>query len=129
LASRLEGLNKYYGTSILISQTTAAALGNSFILKDVDQVRVKGKAQASRIYSVLGEGEPGPELARYLELYHKALALYRAGSFAESLTAFGQALEVFPGDAACQRYAALAQKHLETPPGPDWEAVTTMDGK
>lgn len=129
LASRLEGLNKYYGTSILISQTTAASLGDGFILKDVDQVRVKGKAQAARIYALLGEGEPSPELARYLELYHRALALYRQGRFAESQTAFEQALEVRPGDAACQRYIALTQKHQESPPGPDWEAVTVMDGK
>src|SRR5574341_1368152 len=85
LASRLEGLNKYYGTSILISQTTADALANGFILRDVDQVRVKGKAQVARIYELLGEGEPDPDLARYLELYHRALALYREGRFAECL--------------------------------------------
>ena len=45
LGSRLEGLNKYYGTNILISQTTAEALGNGFILRDLDLVKVKGKAQ------------------------------------------------------------------------------------
>jgi adenylate cyclase len=129
LGSRLEGLNKYYGTSILISQTTAEALGNGFVLRDMDLVKVKGKAQAARIYELLAEGEPDPELGRFLELYHQALGLYREGRFAESLSAFGQALELRPGDAACQRYMALAQKLLETPPGPGWEAVTIMDGK
>ncbi len=129
LGSRLEGLNKYYGTNILISQTTAEALENGFILRDMDLVKVKGKAQAARIYELLTEGEPDPELGRYLELYHRALALYREGRFAESLSAFGQALEVRPGDAACQRYIALAQKFQEIPPGPGWEAVTVMDGK
>jgi adenylate cyclase len=129
LASRLEGLNKYYGTNILISETTAQALENGFILRDVDLVKVKGKAHAARIYELLGEGEPDPELARYLEFYHGALDLYRERRFADSLAAFAQGLEVRPGDAACQRYATLAQKHLETPPPPDWEAVTVMDGK
>jgi adenylate cyclase len=129
LASRLEGLNKYYGTNILISETTATALTNGFILRDVDQVRVKGKAQVARIYELLGEGEPDPELARYLELYHRALALYREKRFADCLATFAQTLEVRPGDAACQRYVTLAQKHHETPPPDDWEAVTIMDGK
>jgi adenylate cyclase len=129
LASRLEGLNKYYGTNILVSQTTVEALGEGFILRDVDQVKVKGKAQAARIYELLGEGKPTPELARHLELYHGALALYREGRFAESLATFVQALEVLPGDAASQRYVTLTQKYLETQPGPDWEAVTVMDGK
>jgi adenylate cyclase len=129
LASRLEGLNKYYGTNILISETTAQALENGFILRDVDQVRVKGKAQAAHIYELLGEGEPDPELAGFLESYHRALALYREGRFSESLAAFAQALAVRPGDAACQRYSTLAQKHHETPPPPDWEAVTVMEAK
>jgi adenylate cyclase len=129
LASRLEGLNKYYGTSILISEATAKAVNNSFILRDVDQVRVKGKAHTAHIYELLGEGEPTPELARYLGLYHRALVLYREKRFADSLAAFTQTLEVRPGDAACQRYITLAQKHHETPPSDDWEAVTVMDGK
>jgi adenylate cyclase len=129
LASRLEGLNKYYGTNILISETTAKAVNGSFILRDVDQVRVKGKAHAARIYELLGEGEPDPELARYLELYHQALGLYREKRFADSLAAFARTLEVRPGDAACQRYMTLAQKHHETPPSDEWEAVTVMDGK
>ncbi len=116
LASRLEGLNKYYGTSILISDTTAKALENGFILRDVDLVRVKGKVQGVRIHELLGEGEPDPELARFLELYHQALGLYREKRFAESLDAFAQALELRPGDATCQRYVTLAQKHHETPP-------------
>jgi adenylate cyclase len=129
LASRLEGLNKYYGTNILISDTTAQALENGFFLRDIDLVRVKGKAQGVRIHELLGEGEPGPELARFLELYHRALGLYRGRRFAESLAAFAQVLEVRPGDVTCQHYVTLAQKHHETPPADDWEAVTVMDAK
>jgi adenylate cyclase len=129
LASRLEGLNKYYGTNILISDTTAQALENGFILRDVDLVRVKGKVQGVRIHELLGEGEPDPELARFLEIYGRALGLYREKRFAESLDIFAQALELRPGDATCQHYVTLAQKHHETPPPADWEAVTTMEGK
>ena len=129
LASRLEGLNKYYGTNILISDTTAMALENGFILRDVDLVRVKGKAQGVRIHELIGEGEPDPELARFLELHHRALALYREKRFAESADAFTEALIVRPGDETCRRYLTLAQKHHETPPAHDWDAITVMDGK
>jgi adenylate cyclase len=129
LASRLEGLNKYYGTNILISETTAQSLINGFILRDMDLVQVKGKAQAAHIYELLGEGEPDPELARFLELYHRALALYREGHFADSLTVLAQALELRPGDKTCQRYLSLAQKYQETPPRPDWKPVTIMEAK
>jgi adenylate cyclase len=129
LASRLEGLNKYYGTSILISDATAQALDHGFILRDMDLVKVKGKAQGVRIHAVLGEGDPEPYQARFLELHHRALALYRGREWAESLAVFAQALAVTPGDATCQRYVNLAQKYQETPPPDDWEAVTVMEGK
>jgi adenylate cyclase len=129
LASRLEGLNKYYGTSILISQSTAELLGDSFILREVDRVRVKGKAQAAAIFEMIGEGEPAPNLARFLEAYHQGLALYREQRWPESLTAFSAALEVYPEDNAALHYLGLVQKYSETPPGANWEAVTVMDGK
>jgi adenylate cyclase len=95
----------------------------------VDLVRVKGKVQGVRIHELLGEGEPDPELARFLELYHQGLALYREKRFHECLPVFAQTLELHPGDETCQRYVTLAQKHHETPPAHDWEAVTIMDGK
>jgi adenylate cyclase len=129
LASRLEGLNKYYGTSILISQSTAELLGDSFILREVDRVRVKGKAQAASIFEMIGEGEPAPNLFRFLEAYHRGLALYREQRWPESQASFSAALEVYPEDNAVLRYLGMVQKYSETPPGPNWEAVTVMDEK
>lgn len=129
LGSRLEGLNKYYGTSILISQSTADALGDGFFLRDMDRVKVKGKAQAVGIFELLGEGTSDAELARFLELFHQGLAHYRQRQWSESAAAFEAATKLAPQDAATHRYLALAQKHQQTPPGPDWEAVTVMDGK
>ena len=118
LASRLEGLNKYYGTSILISQSTADLLGDSFILREVDRVQVKGKAQAAGIFEVFGEGEPAPILIRFLESYHRGLALYREQRWPESLAAFTAALEVYPEDHAARRYLGLVQKYSKLPPAP-----------
>ncbi len=129
LGSRLEGLNKYYGTNILISQGTAEALGDGFVLRDVDRVKVKGKAQASGIFELLGEGTPEQELGSFLTLFHQGLAFYRQQRWSESLAAFEKAKELRPNDAPTQRYLTMAQDYLKTPPGPDWEAVTVMDGK
>lgn len=129
LASRLEGLNKYYGTSILLSQSTTEALDDNLIIREVDKVRVKGKAQASGIFEVMGEGEPAPELARFLDHYHQGLARYRQRHWIEAITSFQAALETRPKDGPSKRYLKLAQNYLEAPPGPEWEAVTRMDEK
>ena len=62
LASRLEGLNKQYGTSILVSESTYKAAGDPFCFRLLDVVAVKGKTQGVRIYELRGEAsQPDPQ--------------------------------------------------------------------
>ncbi|MFZ2087027.1 MAG: CHASE2 domain-containing protein [Desulfobaccales bacterium] len=129
LASRLEGLNKYYGTEILVAANTVQALGNGFLVREVDLVRVKGKKQPIAIYEVLGEGPPEDRLARFLELYNRGLALLRQCRFEESLEVFQEATHLKPQDTLCSHYLQVIQKFSENPPGPDWDGVTTMTDK
>lgn len=126
LASRLEGLNKYYGTEILVSAATAQHLKNGFYFREVDLVRVKGKKHPIAIYEILGEGAPEEKLARFLELYSKGLTLFRERQFAQAQKALEEALRLKPQDALCGHYFSWTEKFLETPPGPEWDGITTM---
>jgi len=56
LASRLEGANKFYGTTIIASETTVALAGEAFAWRELDAVRVKGRNQALKIYELLARG-------------------------------------------------------------------------
>jgi class 3 adenylate cyclase len=58
LASRLEGLNKQYGTRVIVSEATLCALGDGYAARELDEVRVKGKEQAVRIFELTGK-QPG----------------------------------------------------------------------
>lgn len=59
LAARLEGLNKSYGTTILVSEEMRAAAGDAFVFRRVDRVAVKGKSQAGEVYELVGlAGKP-----------------------------------------------------------------------
>ena len=129
LASRLEGLNKYYGTDILLSEATAQSLDGDFILRRVDLVQVKGKTQPLEVYELLGEGTPDPDLAQFLETYHQGLSHYRAGHWAESAAAMEAALGLRPHDVPARRYLLQSRKYLQEPPGPDWTPVTVMAEK
>ena len=129
LASRLEGLNKYYGTAILISSATSQRLDGQFVLREVDLVRVKGKAQELTIFELLAEGDPDPDLAEFLDLYRRGRTLFCDRHWQESAAAFAAALKLRPEDLPSQNYLELSEKYQLTPPGPDWTPVRTMQAK
>jgi len=82
LASRLEGLNKVYGTHIIISEFTYHKLQKEYIIRELDLVKVKGKEKAVKIYEVIDFGK------REFKEYEKGLELYRKGSFEEAKQIF-----------------------------------------
>jgi adenylate cyclase len=129
LASRLEGLNKYYQTEILISKGTAQALNGGFVLREVDFVQVKGKKEPLVIYELLGEGEPHPDLARFLEYYQEGRSLFLSRRWQESALAFAAALELRPEDNLSRTYLDLSQKYQAHPPDASWRGVRVYERK
>ena len=89
MANRLEGLNKLYGTQILVSDATRAAAGRRFVFRPVDIVIVKGTAAAMPIHELLGFADrDAPEAVRAsaadiasLEIWEDCIAAYREGRF------------------------------------------------
>jgi adenylate cyclase len=129
LASRLEGLNKHYDTSILISAHTAQALKGAFVLQEVDLVQVKGKKQPMAIHELLGEGTPDPNLARFLEAYHEGIKQFRGRAWQESAQAFAAAMHLHPKNCHVLRYIKLVEQFQANPPAPEWQGVTVMETK
>ncbi len=129
LAARLEGLNKYYGTEIIISGSTAASLDDQFVLRELDLVRVKGKQQQVAIFELMSTAPPDPNLEAFLKLYHQGLEYLRQRQWEEAVTAFSAALRLRPQDHQGHRYLALAQQYLAEPPGPEWQGLSIMRDK
>jgi adenylate cyclase len=80
LASRLEGANKLYGTTVLASQATVALTGNALVWRELDAIRVKGRTEAVRVFEPLGvAGEVAADVAgARARLWRGAHALSRA---------------------------------------------------
>ena len=131
LASRLEGLNKFYGTQIIISDSTAELVAGAFLLRELDLVRVKGRAKALRIYELLGvAGVHLPDdRQRLLELYAAGLAAYRSQDWDSALELFRQCLLLNPNDRAVLLMQARCQAYRGEPPGPDWDGTFDHDAK
>jgi len=125
LASRLEGLNKLYGSSIIISSSTKDALQGSYLLRSLDIVRVKGKKSAVEIFEVLFKEHNITDEA--LKNYQQALDNYRNAKVHEALSIF----EKLQTDAPATLYALYIERCQEALSAglENFTPVTTMHNK
>ncbi len=122
LASRLEGLNKIYGTEIIISGYTAELVAGAFRLRELDLVRVKGREQALPIYELIGAADmPLPADRKELgDLYEAGLSAYRARRWDEALALFGKCLLLRPDDGPSRLMEGRCRNYRDRPPAEDW---------
>ncbi len=127
LASRLEGLTKYYGEPLLISHSLWEQLGDRLPTRLIDTVAVKGKKQGVRIYTAsdrLGEAE-----AKAWRLHNQAMERYYRRDFVATVKLLHEVTEALPGDAAAGRILERAQRYAEQPPEPNWTGIEVMESK
>lgn len=130
LASRLEGLNRYYGTGILLSEQTYAEAKTAIVARPLDWVSVKGRARGVLVYEMLGiAGEVEPGTAEFVERYTNALNCYRGQKWEEAIEGFERALEIRPEDDASKELIRRCREYLSTPPGAEWDGVHHMTSK
>jgi len=119
LASRLEGLNKAYGTTILVSQAVRESVGDAFAFRLVDVVAVKGKSKGVRVFELLGRGAVAASQQEMVRRYEQAFAAYEQRRFAEALELLAQESADPPSRVLAER----CRRFLETPPSAEWNGI------
>jgi adenylate cyclase len=117
VASRLEGLNKLYGTSILVSEVIQSEAGGAFAFRLIDIVAVKGRKKGLKIYELLGAA--GTPLTGAIAGYEKAFEHYLRREFDAAISI----LESHAGDAPGAALLERCREMKSNPPPPDWEGV------
>jgi adenylate cyclase/guanylate cyclase len=127
LASRLEGANKFYGTTVIASETTVALTGEAFAWRELDAIRVKGRIQALKIYELLAlSAGLTSSQAALIANYAEGLARWRAREFERAAQYFGGSAD---NDRPSSLFAARARELAQNPPGKDWEPIRTLQEK
>lgn len=124
LSSRLEGVNKIYGSTILVNEVTRRLCPDELAFREVDVVRVKGRDTPVRIFEPLGRQESlSAEAAADLAAFEQALAAYRARRFGEAAAAFEALAE---RDPVARTYVGRSREMAGNPPPADWDGVYEM---
>jgi adenylate cyclase len=131
LASRLEGLNKDYGTHILVNETTYLATRDSgFVFRELDLIRAKGKLQPVVIYElVAAAADLSADTRARLDRFHQARALFRQRRWLDAQSAFQSILDQWPDDGPARTYWKRCQEYLFDEPPSGWDGVFTMTHK
>jgi class 3 adenylate cyclase/CHASE2 domain-containing sensor protein len=127
LASRLEGANKYFATSIMASQETVDRAGPGFRWRELDSVQVAGRSQPINVHEPLAAaGQETPEQQALAAIYADGLGRWRACDFAAAARCFASVAKTDPPSAL---FLKRAEEFVRHPPGPDWRPVHLLEDK
>lgn len=129
-ASRLEGLNKFYGTQIIASEQLRAKTGDDFEWRHLDRVSVAGRKGAMEIYELLGvKGNAEPARLLDRDLYEQALGHYFGRSFDEAAKFFERVAHNRPDDKAANLMKERCERMMAIHPPLDWDGVYVYSEK
>jgi len=130
LGSRLEGITKQYGVGIIVGESTRELVKKDFVFRELDRVRVKGKAEPVGIYEPVGlEGSVGKEDLEEIKLWNQTLRAYRTQDWDQAELLLLNLTRIHPRYLYDEVYAKRIAHYRKEPPGDGWDGVTTFETK
>jgi adenylate cyclase len=128
LASRLEGVNKRYGTSIIISESTYSRVSGRMQAREIERVLIDGRKEPVKIFELMEIGKKviDANLRNFLEFYNLGLASYKNQDWDEASAYFVHAQKFVPDDPVCRFFIARVELLKNNPPGHGWDGVFKM---
>jgi adenylate cyclase len=130
-ASRLEGMTKEFHTDLAIGESVAELLDDTFLVRRLGRIQLKGKKKPLMVYEVLGRRSKRDTAwsDEDLALYHEAFDRFLARDFEPAAARFEQCAERHPKDSCVRRYLHAAREYHLTPPTEDWDGRVVMETK
>lgn len=130
LASRVEGLTKFYGVQILITEFTLGDAGDCFLTREVDNVIVTGKKNSVKIYELLGRKDDKLDFdfEESVRIYGMGMNAYKKRNFDIAAETFQAAIDI-TGDGPSKVLLERCRKYMEHPPPEDWKGDYLAEGK
>jgi adenylate cyclase len=128
-ASRIEGINKYLGTRILISREVRSRV-HGFLTRDVGVFLLAGKSRPVHVYELVGRLEEStPRQREYCAAFEEGIDAFRHQSWEEASRRFHETLEIRGEDDPSHFYLNLCARYSRNPPGSAWDGAVPMQSK
>jgi adenylate cyclase len=128
-ASRIEGLNKHLGTTLLVSGDVIQQV-KGFLTRDLGKFTLKGKVIPIEIHELLCRAEAADENKKAAcAVFAEGLGAFRKRSWSEAIEKFNQCIEKLEKDGPSQFYVNLCEHYIQNLPCEPWDGVVHMDKK
>src|SRR3990167_4752372 len=130
-ASRLEGINKVYGTQIMVSEAVYQVIKQQYVLRMVDCVTVKGRDEASYIYELIAMNgkQLDYDVAAYNKVFAKGFMAYQQGHWDEAIGYFSECQPIYTEDKVAALFIQRCENFKVKPPSVDWHGVWHLHEK
>jgi adenylate cyclase len=128
LAHRLKEINRHYGTRLILSDTARSLAGTGFLMRELDQVRVRGRMQPVTIFELVWAA-PGDPTPLWLSSFQEGRAAYLERDWRQAALYFEEVIRLKPEDGPATLYLRRCWLYLETPPPLDWQGVSVLDSR
>jgi adenylate cyclase len=135
LAARLEGMNKIFGTTILISDPVRATLDGRFVCRPIDLIMAKGTHYAVRIHELIGtrgvdqDLDASPDEIAMAEAWVDVVKILEARDWFQAVEALDLHLQRWPHDGVAHEMLRRATNYIMEPPPDDWDGVERLASK
>jgi adenylate cyclase len=128
-ASRMEGLNKYLGTRILVSSEVLDQLAG-FLTREMGAFLLAGKSKPVAVHElVCRTGRCSPAESELCEIFARGLEAYRRQSWDKAINLFQESLKIRAEDGPSAFFLKLSQEHRQNPPGEEWNGLVRLENK
>jgi adenylate cyclase len=128
LAHRLQEINRHYGTHLILSDATRTLAGPGLLMRQLDQVQVRGRDQPVTIFELVW-AVPGETEPLWLSVFEEGRAAYLARDWQKAARHFEEVIRLKPEDGPATLYLRRCRLYREAPPAPDWQGVAVLDSR
>ena len=128
LAHRLEELNRVYGTHLILSGATRKLAGPGFLMRELDQVQVRGRVQPVTVFELIWAA-PGEPVPLWLSTFEEARAAFLGRNWDKAASLFEEVIRLKPEDGPAALYLRRCRRCQETPPPAGWEGISALEAR